>query len=1061
MQNKLFPATTFLLLLMNSLTAQTGSDRPIVLQQCNVRIEANQFTANTVMELVFYNPNNRVLDGEYSFSLSQGQVITGFALDINGFMREGVIVDKQQGRIAYENTIRRRIDPGLLEMTAGNNYRVRIYPMPAKGTRKIRIVVAELLRMKQDALHYYLPLNINDTVEHFNLSCTVSNAEEPPHAEEHLLKGKRFTLSGKIFKLDYDDSLQQLNQPVSFKIRTVQSNSFFVCNSKNKSFALSVTPPADAAIVSNSIHSIAVFWDVSLSAAKRDIEKEITFLEQYMLTRKINSVQVVTFSNAVHDSVIFAVTGGSMQLLRKFLKDQYFDGATRLGVLNCNRYNAGEYLLFSDGINSMGSDWPVTNTRTFHCINSSATANHDGLKQVATSSGGVYINLSNTTAASALQEMDASPMQVLSVKQNGVDVLTDIEVPFSANNFPVLTGVLTDTLHDIEIGFGKQNKLCETIAVPVSMVDTAGNIQLIKRLTAYAALQPNNAAAELTAFAKGNLLVTASTSFIVLDNVDDYIQYGIVPPADLQQQYQQKLYLVKQKEAELKQATANEEIDNLKKAVLMYNERIKWWRSDETPIRIENVELKREMPLYSGSIMPDNKDVNKHQRWMSSNEGGQQLSEVVVTAGYGMRRRDMTFASQVVSASQISAGATSVGTVLEGRVAGVQVLSDGIPGSAERIILRGQSSLSPANEVLYIVDGVPATNTTLQMLNVNTINNITVLKGAEASALYGSRGANGVVIVNTGNHYNRYAKPQTPRYQQMDDMDYVTELQDMDAGAAYLHYLNRRNDFLNSAAYYFDIAKFFYETKQKEKAWRVLSNLCEIENENHQLLRAAAYALEEWKMYPEAIEIYSKVLRIKEEEPQSYRDLALAYERNGDHQRAVDILYKVLTKNFYQYEVRYRGIKSLLLNEMNAIINRNQSSLCLSNINSAIIKPLPVDIRIVADWNKDETDIDLHILEPGGENCFYGYRNTKDSGRLSEDFTQGYGPEEYQVRKAKKGRYYIRINYFGDRYQKVKAPAFVKLTIYKNFGRPNQTIYTESFNMENQNGLIEIGDVKF
>jgi len=200
---------------------------------------------------------------------------------------------------------------------------------------------------------------------------------------------------------------------------------------------------------------------------------------------------------------------------------------------------------------------------------------------------------------------------------------------------------------------------------------------------------------------------------------------------------------------------------------------------------------------------------------------------------------------------------------------------------------------------------------------------------------------------------------------------------------------------------------------------------------------------------------------IKEEEPQSYRDLALGYERNGQPQLAIETLYKVITKNYYQYENRYRGIKSLLLNEMNSIISRYRNKLDLSKINEAIIKPLPVDLRIIVDWNKDETDIDLHLVEPGGEECFYSNKQTKNGGRLSEDFTQGYGPEEYQIKNVKKGSYSIQVNYFGDRYQKAQTPSFIKLTIYKNFGKPDQSVSIQTFLMNNQKGKIEIADLKF
>jgi tetratricopeptide (TPR) repeat protein len=277
----------------------------------------------------------------------------------------------------------------------------------------------------------------------------------------------------------------------------------------------------------------------------------------------------------------------------------------------------------------------------------------------------------------------------------------------------------------------------------------------------------------------------------------------------------------------------------------------------------------------------------------------------------------------------------------------------------------------------------------------------------------------------------------------------------------YAKYLELKAVYGNDPSFFADAAQLLFENGQKEKAVTVLTNMVELQTENHQLLRSMGYVFEEWGMYAYAIEVYKKVLLIKEEEPQSYRDLALAYERNGQHQQAVDLLYKVLTKNFNQYEDRYRGLKALLLNELNGIIAQHKNALNLSKINKAIIEPLPVDLRIVIDWNKDETDIDLHIVEPGGEECFYGHKQSGAGGRLSEDFTQGYGPEEYQIKNAQKGKYQIRVNYYGDRYQKQQVPAVLKLTIYKNFGTPAQTAVTETFVMNNQKGVIEIADFKF
>ena len=95
--------------------------------------------ATTTYNMTFFNHEDRVLEGELAFPLGQGQSVTNFAMDVNGKMREAVIVEKELGRVAYEATIRQTIDPGLLEITRGNNYKARVYPIPANSYKKLSI----------------------------------------------------------------------------------------------------------------------------------------------------------------------------------------------------------------------------------------------------------------------------------------------------------------------------------------------------------------------------------------------------------------------------------------------------------------------------------------------------------------------------------------------------------------------------------------------------------------------------------------------------------------------------------------------------------------------------------------------------------------------------------------------------------------------------------------------------------------------------------------------------------------------------------------------------------
>lgn len=146
------------------------------------------------------------------------------------------------------------------------------------------------------------------------------------------------------------------------------------------------------------------------------------------------------------------------------------------------------------------------------------------------------------------------------------------------------------------------------------------------------------------------------------------------------------------------------------------------------------------------------------------------LIEEVVVVGYGtMKKRDLTGAvSQIKGDDLRLGGATDVAHGLQGKIAGVQVQqSDGSPGAGVSITVRGANSFTTSSQPLYIVDGIPfgtdpnstptsdansgnnQQTTPLQMINPNDIEKIEVLKDASATAIYGSRGANGVVIITT------------------------------------------------------------------------------------------------------------------------------------------------------------------------------------------------------------------------------------------------------------------------------------------------------------------------
>jgi len=123
--------------------------------------------------------------------------------------------------------------------------------------------------------------------------------------------------------------------------------------------------------------------------------------------------------------------------------------------------------------------------------------------------------------------------------------------------------------------------------------------------------------------------------------------------------------------------------------------------------------------------------------------------EQIVVVGYGtQRKKDLTGSIALVSTRDMkSLAVPSVSDALQGRAAGVQVISSGTPGSDATFRIRGVGTINN-NDPLLVIDGVPVSSG-LNTLNMNDVESIQVLKDASATAIYGSRGANGVVIVTT------------------------------------------------------------------------------------------------------------------------------------------------------------------------------------------------------------------------------------------------------------------------------------------------------------------------
>jgi vault protein inter-alpha-trypsin-like protein len=136
------------------LTASDGTGLSLVALEANGILEPP--LAFTEMHLTFENPRDQVIEGRFRIALPAGAALSRFAMRIGDFWQEGEVVERQRARVAYEDSLHRRVDPALLEQEAGNEFSARVFPIPARGRKEIIVSYSHAMARADEP--YVLPL---------------------------------------------------------------------------------------------------------------------------------------------------------------------------------------------------------------------------------------------------------------------------------------------------------------------------------------------------------------------------------------------------------------------------------------------------------------------------------------------------------------------------------------------------------------------------------------------------------------------------------------------------------------------------------------------------------------------------------------------------------------------------------------------------------------------------------------------------------------------------------------------------------------------------------------
>jgi tetratricopeptide (TPR) repeat protein len=287
------------------------------------------------------------------------------------------------------------------------------------------------------------------------------------------------------------------------------------------------------------------------------------------------------------------------------------------------------------------------------------------------------------------------------------------------------------------------------------------------------------------------------------------------------------------------------------------------------------------------------------------------------------------------------------------------------------------------------------------------------------------------------------------------DAPYISRMKSASEETIYAVYLDEKPSYANSTAFFLDAADMLLEKGKRDLALRVLSNLAEMDLENRHVLRVLGYRLMQAGAPDLAISVFEKVRWLAEDEPQSFRDLGLAYWEAKRYQQAIDQLNEVVVR---PWDGRFAEIELIALAEMNAIIATAPTKLNTDAVDPRLLRNLPLDIRVVLTWDSNDSDMDLWVTDPNGEKCFYGHRFTRQGGRLSLDYTNGYGPEEFSLRKAKPGKYKIEANFFGSRQQLVAGPTTLQIKLTTGFGTPEAKDVSTNMRLKARGDTVFVGE---
>ncbi len=955
--------------------------------------------AHVKTEFSLVNPNDRVMEGELEFPLPDGGVICGYAIDIKGVMTPASVVEKEKARMAFEAEVKQGIDPGLVEQIQGNAYRTRIYPLPKAGTRQIRVeYIAPLVLSPQGDAAYALPMPKTHLVKRdVKISVEMDNAPRPNLSG---LGDKRFEMAQAVWCVESHETDVDGGEDLLISVPALSDCVTCVEKWNNDLYwSVSVRVGETSSFVGDlaSITNWRIVWDASGSRTADDIQKARAVLEK--LPDKAN-YELHVFRNKLEPALSFS----TRQDLLASLDSVKYDGGTCFNALKplAETLFDGMTCLFTDGMDTFDGSTSSFGARSVAMV-SGKSRDVAFLRRLC---GGRVIQLSHVTPDEAIRHALTPQPTISAVHATGVSDVMGIGLASMGRSTIVGRMQNNVTTAKIECSDGR--------VIDVTLSPENARVSNVIA-SAWAALRVDELSPladdhrdELLAIGRYFSIVSPVSTMIVFERLDQWIKYDIEPPVELKELHEQWLNQ-RTSEADKKRIEEDAARSWKQRIEREWNSRVEWW-NDPVPKKA----------FQRSGVFDD-----------ASDEPHSVLGRAVSSVVNGVREMASHFSTRQNSA-RTAGGAPRVSFSVEEDAFDPSPMPMAAPcaQTCERVSVEDDCCAVDEN-------GGPS-----QSERNNAV--------TEASA-----------VVNI-----KAWDPDTPYLKAIKDAGLIFK----DSKSQYAEYLKQKCEFAESPAFYLDCAGLFFEEKETDLAVRILSNLVEIKLNDEAMLRVYAWRLREAGQLDEALIILRKVAKMRPDEAVSWRDLALTLELRArrDHSacdatEALELFKKAAFSPWERSDAMWTSL--VALEEFNILASWCEkekwpdTAPVIPKIDAKFRKCLDTDLRIVMMWDADNTDIDLHVLEPSGEEVFYSHKLSQSGGMISFDVTTGYGPEEFLHKKAPNGTYKIMANYYASHQQKVVGPATVTVTIFTHWGRADQTSQTMSLRLEKAKDKVAIGSI--